>query len=103
MNYSSVSFRQGIYSNYPVQSRQPAPEQEDPAEWIYAGQKYHGEDCHAQLTPPKKNGVQPNALQGWVRDLSGRDVDETETLGILSETRPRVRRFSYHDLGQDVW
>ena len=28
---------------------------------------------------------------------------ETETLGILPETRPRPRRFSYRDLDRDVW
>jgi len=52
--------------------------------------------------------------QGCARDLLGRDRDETETLGILSETRPRPRRWgsetrprprrcSYRDLGRDVW
>ena len=51
-------------------------------------------------------------VQGCARDLSGRDEtrdakvrdrDETETLGILSETRPRPRHSSSRDLGRDVW
>ena len=60
-------------------------------------------------------------IQGCARDLSDRDEtrdakvrDETETLGILSETRPRPRRWgsetrprprrsSSRDLGRDVW
>jgi len=41
--------------------------------------------------------------QGCARDLSGRDRDETEMLGILSETRPRPRCSSSRDLGRDVW
>jgi len=35
------------------------------------------------------------------RDAKVRDRDETKTLGILSETRPR--RSSTRDLGRDVW